>query len=294
MRICRALTCPGRSCSTPTSNAQLQDANVQFARLQGAELTGAQSQSADLSDAQLQGADLKGAQLPGADLRYAQLQGANLTDAQLQGADLRDAQLQGADLAQAALADAELNSAFFWRSNVADAHLSTAAVRFIRADQVYKDDNWNVRPLTPSDVEAWISTATKFAPESNNADIRARFARLRSDFRENEQEPTWSGIEEASVALDPDRENHRQRLGGLLGQLACAPDGAPDVARSLMGRGEAGGDARLASLGDQLESVRKLMKEGRTNPNACKGVVGFSDEDWRRLDALAPSLLLPR
>jgi uncharacterized protein YjbI with pentapeptide repeats len=126
--------------------AQLQSAHLDRADLQGGYLVGAHLQGADLSNAQLQGTDLAVAQLQGADLRSAQLQvadltgaqlqGADLRGAQLQGADLRNAQLQGADLSKADLASCDLDATFVFRTNIADADLSTSAVRAVHADQV--------------------------------------------------------------------------------------------------------------------------------------------------------------
>ena len=82
--------------------------------------------------------------------------------------------------------------------------------------------------------------------------------------------------------LDPVGANHRQRLAGLLGPLACAPEGAPYVARNLVGNPAVYDlSGRLASLGDQLDGVRARMKEGREKPEKCPGVAGFTEDDWR-------------
>ena len=80
---------------------------------------------------------------------------------------------------------------------------------------------------------------------------------------------------------------HRQRLAKLLGDLACKSAGKPYVARGLIDNG------RLEALGDQLEGVRKRMKEGREKPDACKGVTGFTEDDWRRLDAIKSAEAAP-
>jgi hypothetical protein len=42
----------------------------------------------------------------------------------------------------------------------------------------------------------------------------------------------------------------------------------------------------LSTLGEQLNVVRDRMKEGRKNREACPGVAGFTEDDWRALDAL--------
>jgi len=74
-----------------------------------------------------------------------------------------------------------------------------------------------------------------------------------------------------------------RRLADRLGDLACDPDGAPYVARALI-------QNRLSSLlGDQLERVRARMKSARDKPDSCRGVAGFAEDDWRRLDAIKPA-----
>ena len=67
-------------------------------------------------------------------------------------------------------------------------------------------------------------------------------------------QPTWRGLEEASLALDPSGEQYRRRLAENLGALVCDPYGAPYVARALVTRtyvtiGEPP-RSRLAALGD--------------------------------------------
>jgi uncharacterized protein YjbI with pentapeptide repeats/class 3 adenylate cyclase len=309
------------------SNAQLQGANLAYAgleganlsdaKMQGAVLTGthllgaslrhtkmqgvyleeAQLQGAGAESAQLQGADLRNAQLQGAYLPGAQLQGAYLSSAQLQGADLRNAQLQGADLriaqfadfSPADLTDADLSGAFVFRVNIANANLTTSLIRSVRADQV-KLDKDKVVSLNDADVDPWVVAATEFQKvEENKNIVRSFFKRLKvkPGFQTAADEVKWSELAKQSLTLDPDGAQYRKRLADRLGALACDPDGAPFVARRLVG-GWPNNDhpGRLAALGDQLEGLRKRMKEGREKPDTCKGVAGFTEEDWRALDAL--------
>jgi hypothetical protein len=42
--------------------------------------------------------------------------------------------------------------------------------------------------------------------------------------------------------------------------------------------------SRLSELGDQLGSVRERMKSGRTDPEKCHGVKGFTERHWRWLE----------
>jgi Pentapeptide repeats (8 copies) len=280
---------------TDLAEATLQGANLFLTRLQGANLSFAQLQGADLTAAYLQGADLAEATLQGANLLLTQLQGADLPDAQLQGTNLGRAQLQGANLRGADMSDSDLNEAFVFRTDVGDADLATADVSSVHVDEVQAGEMLSSppEPLAPVDVEAWIAVGTEFAPGVEKDEIVKRFDRLKPDFHEETDKPKWSGLEEASRSLDPDGVKHRQRLADRLGELACDPDGAPYVARGLVGMPELNRTGRLPALGDQLESVRKRMKDGRKKPDTCKGVAGFTEDDWRRLDAIKPAEAAP-
>jgi hypothetical protein len=142
--------------------------------------------------------------------------------------------------------------------------------------------------MTPSDLKGWIAAATQFAPKDRAAGIVEQFARLKPDFLADPRQPTWPGLEEAAARLDPDGAGHRRQLATLLVNLACAADGSPYIARGLMGWPNAGLPSRFVALGDQLDGARKRMKDGRDKPDACKGVAGFTEDDWRRLDAIKP------
>jgi uncharacterized protein YjbI with pentapeptide repeats len=275
--------------------AQLQGAYLRNARLQGAELRDAQLQGTDLSSAQLQGADLLDAHVQGTDLYRAQLQGANLTrahlqaanlfDAQLQGANIYRAQLQGADLSRADLADSRFVGTFVFRADSADSILTNVAVRSVHVTRVKDSEESGSDPeLTPADVDAWIAAATEFAPADRRDVIVRRFDRLKKAFGTAASGAgggaNWHDLEDSQRSSDPNGDLHRQALAKFLGELACEPDGAPFVAHGLIQNGS------LEELGNQLDDVRKRMKEGRDRSEACKGVVGLSDRDWRALDAI--------
>ena len=285
------------------SGAQLQGADLGFAHLQGADLGGAQLQGAALafahlqgavlSQAQLQGAALGGAQLQGAALSYAQLQGADLSSAQLQGSDLSEAQLQGADLSGADMSDSEFHDAFVFRTDISVADLATSAIRNIQADKVKRDERGKTAPLIDADIDRWIAAATASAGEEDKDKITQRFDRLKlvgpTEWDASDQ-AEWAELAKRSLALDPDGGQYRHRLVTILGDLACAPDAAPYVARGLVGNEL---PSRLPSLGDQLESVRTRMKEGRRTPETCPGVTGFTEKDWRALEAITPTEAAP-
>jgi hypothetical protein len=275
-------------------HAELQGANLNYAKLRAADLHIARLQGADLKNAQLQAADLRYAWLQGADLHGAQLQGAQLSGAQLQGAQLSGAQLQGADLSKADLTNSDLDGAFVFRANMAFADLATSAIRSIHADQVEpaKDSDWLER-LNDPDVEAWIAAATQFAAKEDKEGISNRFDRLKLNpgFQTPEQdaadEAKWNEKTKQLLASDPNGVRHRQGLAAFLAKLACGADGAPYVALGLIQNG------RLAPLGDQLDSARRRLEAGREKPDACKGVAGLTEEDWRALDAIKPAEAAP-
>jgi uncharacterized protein YjbI with pentapeptide repeats len=267
--------------------AKLQGAALEGAQLQGADLERAQLKGANLSGAQLQGADLKGTQLQGAELALAQLQGALLRDAQLRGAGLEEAQLQGADLSGAHLADSEFNRTFVFRSSIASADLSTAAIESVQ-DYLFKlDDNFQFEALSELDVDKWIAAATQLTTERDRADIVARFDRLKPNSQTDEHDAAdgqkWKTSEEGYRSRDPQGAHHRRYLAAFLGDLACGSGDAPYVARGLIK------SDRLASLGDELEAVRRRMKDGREKLDMCRGVAGFTEDDWRKLDAIKPN-----
>ena len=307
-------------------SANLQGADLADAHLRGANLNGAQLQGADLDEAELQGAyflpvnypgarvavvvvhlegaDLSNAQLEGADLRRAELQGADLSDAQLEGADLSEAQLEGVDLSNAQLqgadlrgadtADSEFDGAFVFRTDATSANLSTCMVRSIRTDgyRLAFFPVLSVLPLAEDDIDEWRAAATQFATdEMVKADKVQHFERLKAELAGDQDEArqvTWTGMEEASLALDPGGAQHQRRLATILGDLACEPEFAPYVARALVGQ-HSPPHSRLAALGDeQLNRVRNRMQEGRTSPTKCPGVTGFSDGDWQELKAIKP------
>ena len=307
------------------SEAQLQGANLSSAQLPGAELYGAKLQGADLSNAQLQGADLSYAQLQGADfgpetikllsisiivspaaqlqganlssaslqganLSLAQLEGANLSWAQMQGTSLLRTQLQGANLRNANVTASAFDETYVFRTSISYVDLATAAVRSVHSDQV-KDTGRGFgsrsEPFTLPDVEAWIDAAKQFARGLETAEIVERFDRLKKDFQTVEDgtdTAKWKTIEDTYRSSDHVATQYR--LGKFLGDLACESSGAPYVARGLIHQRAISASHRLAELGDQVDKVRTRMKEGRKNPDKCLGVIGFTEDDWRQLDAI--------
>ena len=269
-------------------SAGLQGASLDSAHLQGAYLSGAELQGADLHAAQLQGAYLGSAGLQGADLADTQLQGADLRFAQLQGANFDGAQLQGAVLSEADLADSSFAENLVFRTNIARANLVTAAIGSVYADRITINEKGGSEPLTPRDIDKWMTAGTQFARANLKDGIVKRFDCLKPDFQVDPDEVKWSGLHEASLALDPEGAQHRRRLAKFLGDLAGEPANAPQVARNLI-RQEERREIRVAALGDQFATFRARLEDGRKTPEKCLGVAGFTEDDWLRLEAIRPA-----
>ena len=266
---------------TDLTGGQLQRADLFGTQLQGANLGNGQLQGANLAEARLLGASLVAARLQSADLRAAQLQGASLIGAQLQGTDLFLAVLQGADLSRANLTGSLFDQTFVFRAVIAYADLATASVRFVRADQVNGSEMFG-SSLTPANIEAWIAVATQFARGEERDEIVMRLGRLKDDFQTADQDKedaaTWKSFENSYYSNDLDGSQLRERLAKLLVDSACEPTGMTYFGRALMTWG----------LGVQLGDMNARMKVAREKPDTCKGLVGFTEDDWRVLDAIKP------
>jgi uncharacterized protein YjbI with pentapeptide repeats len=295
--------------------AQLQAADLKFAQLQGTNLSKAQLPGADLLSAHLQGANLSNAQLQGAQLSQAFLQGADLSDAQMQGADfsradlrgtrLKYAQAQGASLLGADLAYVWLDGTYVFGLNRHEVkNLSRSAIG-VNAHKVWRnadlieayrhdlDGGFHAdpaaQPLGEIDVGRWRAAATQFATGRQTQDISARLAPLSrhildDDWDEAGEITWWHDQAVASESLDPDGAHRIEGLASFLGDLGCDSDGAPYVARALIAWQPA-----LRDRDNQFEGPRKRFKAGREKPETCPGVAGFSEEDWRKLDAIKPN-----
>jgi uncharacterized protein YjbI with pentapeptide repeats len=301
--------------------AQLQGADLQSAQLQGADLRSVQSQGARLSYAQLQGAYLELGQLQGADLRYAQMQGTNLRAAQLQGADLDNAdlqganltltELQGANLMDAAAAYSEFDETFVFRTETYgwENWSPTSIIRCVLADKVrgpqhppssaepyryrlglYRGDCvTNYQALQPSDISNWIAASTEFVHRYAKIHVIKRFDLLKNGSRyfdgDSDEKNQWSEAMKGSSASD--RTQLFRVLADHLSSVVCDAGGAPYVARGLLNNG------RFGFLGDQFSSLLLRLEEGRKDAKKCRGVVGFTEEDWRRVEAIKPARAVP-
>jgi uncharacterized protein YjbI with pentapeptide repeats len=283
--------------------ANLQGANLERAEGQGATLLGASLQGANLDSAQLQGADLSGSDLRVANLRGADLRGANLFSAVLQaayleqtdlrGADVRLARLQGAALSRADLRGASLNNSLFWRAwGTPNINLSElGAIDAVTTPWTTFDSNspFPVGPAgrPPSSFTAWQNEIRRSVPAWRREEL---VVLLDPDLDDEKLERRMSErvllYEKGSMlsaefwrrAITEAPQGEGQRaLATFLAELGCASDAAPYVARGLIKR-------IASSIGGQPTILLDRLRKGRSEPTACPGVKGFTDDDWAGLD----------
>jgi uncharacterized protein YjbI with pentapeptide repeats len=300
------------------TRSQLQAAYLDFAQLQGANLARAQVQGADLSFVQLQGSIIQPCPVAGATLRFAKLQGASLEGADLADTELRQTSVFRADIVDTKLSTPAIESVIAREAKPTDnpAMLNPCGCQIPFMPGLLSEtpghswelgdesaDYLSILPpmpdyfesMTPSRVENWRLAATGFAPDFERGAVAARFVRLKPNFQTDEQDDEdmarWSA--EVSAQHDPFGAPHLRRLAAILGDLACADNGAPYVARAFVvpsyySTRSSKFESRFSTLGEQLNSVRDRMKDGRKDPKACPGVAGFTESDWGRLDAIKP------
>ena len=212
--------------------------------------------------------DLFGAQLQGANLSFATLQGANLTGAALQGANLSEAQLQGAALSNAKVWRA-------WGTPIID------LADLDGLDAVTMP--WDLTNAAPSSFAAWRDDIL----DDTSADFRNKsIAKRLSVLDPALDEPEHVIIAEFwknSISTLPQGEERQKVRAAFLANLGCASESAPYVARGLI-------YGRAPAVGKQVAIFRDSLRKGRSEPSACPGVKGFTDDDWA---ALAKQTVFP-
>jgi hypothetical protein len=89
-----------------------------------------------------------------------------------------------------------------------------------------------------------------------------------------------------AFSAPPQGEGREKQLAAL----GCSSDGAPYVARSLIR------NVLLLRIlpvlppptPSQVAALADRLYKGKSNPTACPGVKGFTDEDWANLSKLSP------
>jgi uncharacterized protein YjbI with pentapeptide repeats len=265
---------------------QLQGARLLADALQGARLDSAQLQGARLDGPLLQGASLTEAQLQGASLYRPQLQGARLNGAQLQGAHLEKAQLQGARLDGTQLQGASLREAMVWRAWGRPGMNLTDVSRFDPDTMPWTAESAGSAEST---FAAWRDAILETIPPGSNR----RVAQLRLSVLDPlpEKEPKdviKAQLWNEALSAPPHGEEREKQLAAFLADLGCLSEGAPYVARGLIQNG------RLRSTGSQVATVADRLYKGKSDPTACPGVKGFTDEDWANLSKLSPDSPMSR
>jgi hypothetical protein len=294
----------GRACTS------LKGVNLYNAKLQGALLTFAKMDGAILRDARLQGADLSWASLVGADFNEADLQGANLARANLQVAELSLANLQGVSLLRAKLQGAKLTRADLRGSSLVFAEVwRTFGVPKIDPAELSEIDAvappWQ-NPFNPPEKDpirqreffaTWLHSVLQLVPAADSVRIGGQLAILAPDLDTSEIEARLSSeAAEPTKVLTP---AFWQRavlspppvLAKFVAELGCASVPQPYLAQGLVRQGRwiieqevvdpwiDAGRARLAVLTDRLQ-------KGSTEPTACAGTKGLTDDDRDSLHKL--------
>ena len=257
--------------------AQMQGAMLPSARLQGANLAVAKLQGANLNGAQMQGADLSVARLHGADLGELELQGASLYAAKSQGANLGKARLQGATLSKAEMEGTNLTEIYVWRAR------GSPKLDLTELDEFDPDTKpWEENSATGSNFTIWLDDVLKGIPTSNEAILRLSGLNPLTRLPDILDKNFW---ESARSRQQPQGAQREKTLAVFLAGLACSSEAVPYVAQGLIRNG------RIEATGMQVRTVADTLRKGRSDPAACPGVRGLTDEDWALLERLVAGSL---
>ena len=271
---CRYLSVPGR-----TLVGKVWD-NGAFVQLRaGEELDGKRRAAFDplvLQNKRLRFANLSRTQffnvdLSGADLRRATLNGAFMQQAQLNGAQLQGASLFRAQLQGALIADAQI-----WRLRAPEAALDDAQLRDLGfSDAAPCPDR--VRPgeacPNPRSWAGWIEEWTKFIPAGQRRDAaQQRLAILTA-------EDQAAGAETAQGTWRIHPPQQPEAVAKRLGDLACGPDHAPYIARSILGQIWR---EQPRNLGTQRQTLAARMLSAD-----CPGAKDLTERELSRLRDIA-------
>lgn len=282
--------------------AHIQEANFSGAQAKRTLFDGALLRGAIFTDARLQGASFEQAELQGASFTRAKLQGASFLSAnaqaasfdwsdlhcvsfertQLQGAWLSSAHLQGAYLEEANMIAANLGSASVWRAR-GDPDVSLSVAFQIDSSS----EPWKQPGYPQSSFQAWRDALLNDIPSGMRHDALVEcISVLGATVRKpsNLISPKlWTNLmTEYKTGRTQNGHERVPEFVTTLGDLACADDAPPYVARGLIERASGSG-AYSSIFGDRL-------RKGKTDLPACPGVRGFSNEDWARLNNFAPHL----
>jgi hypothetical protein len=140
-----------------------------------------------------------------------------------------------------------------------------------------------------STFNAWRDAILKAIPFGDNRDIALKLLSA-LDPAAGREDVIKAQFWTDALSAPPRGEEREEQLATFLADLAClgrpAPpigppvDAAPYVARGLIENG------RLRSTGSQVAAVADRLRKGKSDPSACPGVRGFTDNDWAELHQL--------
>jgi hypothetical protein len=249
----------------------LRFAVLDRADLRKADLTGARLTEASLNAAKLQHTWLSGAQLQGASLREARLQGVSLLEAQLQGADLGGAWLQGADLRKAEA----------WRVRAAESHTDDMLSTDLRFDPTSPCPGLGLPEVPCPRPRSWAEWLEVWVAEIPGGGAHAR---RRLDVLLAANDP--SDATATRTAWAQREQPAQQMMARYLGDIACDDTAAPHVSRGILQQ-IASPIALTPFYGGRGLGPYRSVLANRIASNDCPGARGLTDDDRRRLAAIA-------
>src|SRR5262249_27558850 len=196
---------------------------------------------------------------------------------------LNETQLQGASLIGGKLQGAMLSEARVWRAR----GLPGWNLWMALAD-VSNIDPHTMPWETDSTFAAWRDAVLKTIPETHRLD-ETLVGLLALDPAKEPEDVIKAQFWNDAVSAPLQGEEREKQLAAFLAALGCSSDGAPYVARGLIRN-----VLKLRSTGSHVAVVADRLYKGKSDPLACPGVKGFTDDDWANLSELSPDPLLSR
>jgi hypothetical protein len=214
------------------------------------------------------------------------LQGATLDSAQLQGASLRGAQLQGASLEESQLQGASLRGARTWRAR-GTPHLGALT----------ELQNINAEPITvlKETFAEWRDPIVTNIPAGPRRDFFIhRLPRIDPSTEEEPKGALDSNFWTMARSSQPQGEDFERARAAFLAHLPCSSDSGAYVARGLLRNILASGPFKhFLDAGAARQLFADRLRKLKSDPIACPGVKGLTDEDWVNVSKLSASTVEP-
>jgi hypothetical protein len=132
-----------------------------------------------------------------------------------------------------------------------------------------------------STFAAWRDAILETIPRwIERNDVLKRLSTLEPSPEEESDNVSHEQFWNQTLLESPKGEEREKQLAAFLTDLACSREGAPYVARGLIGNGG------FASTGPQVASVADRLRRGKSDQTTCPGAGGLTDEDLSILDDL--------